>query len=555
MRTVSINIFRDNAVGPTLYRIDYGTKIQLTGIDIDGTYEVHFGKNLSDDAYRVLGDETGVVVPDILLQTDGTLYGWLYVHTGADDGWTKRSFAFRVKNRPNYTPAEPTPVQQDIIEQSIAALNVGVDSVNEALDTVQQTVDDALQAAKDSGEFDGKDGYTPIKGVDYFDGKDGYTPIKGVDYSDGEDGYTPIKGVDYFDGEPGKPGDDGISPTVTVTDITGGHRVTITDAEGPHSFDVMDGPEGAPGVGVPSGGTTGQVLSKASGTDYDTEWVDKDSVDKRVTPIENAVLSDSTFEVVGIPEYVSDITAYGRYGITETGWYTFARIKAKDGVAVTENTTVTGAAGYIAEAGADHVDVAVRFGVAAESQAVTVSWGDDTTDTAIFKATDLAVRNLDYKVTFYIYDIAKYATWSYALTTDETFAADKKYYTEADGVYTLAEVTAGEAVPADTYYTHSKLHFEGMTRNVTYKLDEIVDCPIEITLPEVEDDSYGAWFEIQMRYNGSYSCTLLPPEGVKIGTVSTQNQTAGVNTIDLQYTGVGGVRMWSLLNTHSNVPA
>ena len=65
----------------------------------------------------------------------------------------------------------------------------------------------------------GKDGYTPIKGVDYFDGErgadgkqgekgaDGYTPIKGVDYFDGKDGkqgeagkdgYTPVKGVDYY---------------------------------------------------------------------------------------------------------------------------------------------------------------------------------------------------------------------------------------------------------------------------------------------------------------------------------------------------------------------
>lgn len=41
------------------------------------------------------------------------------------------------------------------------------------------------------------------------DGKDGYTPIKGIDYFDGKDGYTPIKGVDYFDGEPGKDGVDG----------------------------------------------------------------------------------------------------------------------------------------------------------------------------------------------------------------------------------------------------------------------------------------------------------------------------------------------------------
>lgn len=35
----------------------------------------------------------------------------------------------------------------------------------------------------------GKDGYTPVKGVDYTDGKDG---------KDGEDGYTPVKGTDYW---------------------------------------------------------------------------------------------------------------------------------------------------------------------------------------------------------------------------------------------------------------------------------------------------------------------------------------------------------------------
>lgn len=33
--------------------------------------------------------------------------------------------------------------------------------------------------------------------------------------------------------------------------------------------------KGTDGVGVPSGGTTGQVLKKASGTDYDTEWANE----------------------------------------------------------------------------------------------------------------------------------------------------------------------------------------------------------------------------------------------------------------------------------------
>lgn len=40
---------------------------------------------------------------------------------------------------------------------------------------------------------------------------------------------------------------DGYSPTVTVTDISGGHQVTITDEDGNHTFDVMDGQDGAPG--------------------------------------------------------------------------------------------------------------------------------------------------------------------------------------------------------------------------------------------------------------------------------------------------------------------
>lgn len=41
----------------------------------------------------------------------------------------------------------------------------------------------------------------------------------------------------------GQDGTDGFSPTVSVTDITGGHKVTITDVSGSHTFDVMDGQE------------------------------------------------------------------------------------------------------------------------------------------------------------------------------------------------------------------------------------------------------------------------------------------------------------------------
>lgn len=42
----------------------------------------------------------------------------------------------------------------------------------------------------------------------------------------------------------GTTGRAGVSPTVTVTAIAGGHRVTITDASGSQSFDVLDGEDG-----------------------------------------------------------------------------------------------------------------------------------------------------------------------------------------------------------------------------------------------------------------------------------------------------------------------
>lgn len=73
-----------------------------------------------------------------------------------------------------------------------------------------------------------------------------------------------------------------VSPTVDVTAIAGGHRMTVTDINGEHVFDVLDGEDGATGPagpGVPTGGAAGQVLTKSSATDYDTAWVTPDAAD------------------------------------------------------------------------------------------------------------------------------------------------------------------------------------------------------------------------------------------------------------------------------------
>lgn len=275
---------------------------------------------------------------------------------------------------------------------------------------------------------------------------------------------------------------------------------------------------------------------------------------QRVTSLNNIPLAGvNVVEAVGIPVYVDNVLDYPGYGITDTGWYTFARITARSGVTVTAQTTVTGADGYKATVGDGYVDVAVRFEVAAVSKAVVIDWGSYT-DTFVFRATDLAVRNLDYRSTFYIYDIAPYAEYTYALTSDATFQAGRKYYTLSGGVYTEAEVTTGATVPANTYYVHTKLTFSGMTRNITYRFDEEIDCPLEIVLPEIPDDGYGAWFEIQMKQKAAYSLTLNVPAGVSVATNSVVNITEGVNVLDLIYADVGDAKVWRGMNTQNHLP-
>lgn len=373
------------------------------------------------------------------------------------------------------------------------------------------------------------------------------------------------------------------------------------------------------------------------------EWLESlkgGSTSSRITSLDDTkiAVSGAFVMAVGIPTYVNDVSGYTEYGLTETGWYLFCRIiSGNSNVKSSEETTVDGAAGCIISDG--HIDVAIRFGVAAMSQLVTVHWNAEEQETFVFLATDLAARNLDKRSTFYVYDIADFVTWTYKLTTDTTFVAGTAYFvkeddeyipaevtagdpvpayyiqvptytlttdtTFADGtnyytlvndVYVSAEVTAGDPIPADTYYiltmpyvqaedptfiagttyytkaegeyiqaevtvgdpipayyVHAKVIFEGMTRNISYGCNTLIDCPIEIVLPEIEENGYGAWYEIRMRYAGTYSCTLTLPEGVKTGTTATQAQTAGINVIDLHYVSVDGNKTWQLINTHTNL--
>ena len=120
-----------------------------------------------------------------------------------------------------------------------------------------------------------EDGPHSFDVIDYMEGRAIQSTVLNADYTltirytDGTSYTTPsIRGTT---GATGADGADGVSPYVTITTITGGHRVTITDADHPQgqSFDVMDGSSQG---GLPAGGSANQFLMKSSGTDYAAQW-------------------------------------------------------------------------------------------------------------------------------------------------------------------------------------------------------------------------------------------------------------------------------------------
>lgn len=110
----------------------------------------------------------------------------------------------------------------------------------------------------DRGEK-GEKGDTGAQGIQGEQGIQGVPGEKGEKGDTGEKGATGERGEKGDTGAQGAQGIPGVSPTVTVTDITGGHRITITDAEHPQgvSFDVMDGSDAdAPVQDVTVNGTS-----------------------------------------------------------------------------------------------------------------------------------------------------------------------------------------------------------------------------------------------------------------------------------------------------------
>ena len=165
---------------------DYGQKLVFEGVDLPQAYEVHFSNTPNGSSKSFPGDSTGVIIPDEFLLSGDPVYVWVFLHQTENDGRTVYTGYIPVTRKSVISNDPITPAQQDAFTEMMILLE-------STIEEIPDTIDAALQEAKDSGEFDGDPGFSPI---------------------------------------------------ITVTEITGGHRIRIEDAQEVTFVNVMDGETG-----------------------------------------------------------------------------------------------------------------------------------------------------------------------------------------------------------------------------------------------------------------------------------------------------------------------
>lgn len=169
---------------------------------------------------------------------EGTEREWLESLEAANPETVKDAVKEYLEETPVTVPV--TSVNGETGDVKLTAEDIGAIAENE----LQDVINEALQQAKESGEFngkdgkDGQDGYTPVKGVDYFDGKDGAKgdPFTYSDFTteqlaalkgDKGDAFTyedftaeQIEALKGADGQDGKNGEDGKDYVLTDADKT-----------------------------------------------------------------------------------------------------------------------------------------------------------------------------------------------------------------------------------------------------------------------------------------------------------------------------------------------
>lgn len=136
-----------------IFQYDYGQLLQFSDLELPDTYEVQFSDNEhGGSSLTMIGNSGGVEIPDALIANGNYIYAFIFLHSGENDGETEYKITIPVKKRPETEYIEPPQVQQDIITQAIAAINLAADKAETQATAAEESAENAAESASSAAD-------------------------------------------------------------------------------------------------------------------------------------------------------------------------------------------------------------------------------------------------------------------------------------------------------------------------------------------------------------------------------------------------------------------
>lgn len=266
-----------------VWQYDHGQILRIQGLTLPPAVEIHF--SLSDtggEAITRVGitkdGVTDVIIPDSLLENDGAMenyniYAYIYL-TEPGSGETEYKITISVKSRPKPEGTGPT-TWEAVMEAINQIANEKADSI-EYKDNILKLMSGEKELSRvtivassgpgsDAREIELRKSSTALQWR--YTGDSEWNDLISLAEITGPQGEQGVQGPKGDTGPQGEKGDTGPQGEKGDTGAQGEKGDPGAKGEqGPA------GQKGDPGEGIPTGGTSGQVLIKKSDADYDTEW-------------------------------------------------------------------------------------------------------------------------------------------------------------------------------------------------------------------------------------------------------------------------------------------
>lgn len=127
------------AVTEPLYQYDYGQILKISAPGLPDPYTVHFGNLRSrGESLTVIGTaDDGAAIPSSLLATGLSVFAWVFLHTGENDGETEYMVEIPVIKR-----AEPT--DDPVVEEDPSAVDIIMGEIADLKDDISELQTEVL---------------------------------------------------------------------------------------------------------------------------------------------------------------------------------------------------------------------------------------------------------------------------------------------------------------------------------------------------------------------------------------------------------------------------